>query len=338
MVENLIGKVEVPLGIAGPLGFNTKQGFRNFYIPLATTEAALVASINRGAKAITESGNANVLTEKIGVTRGPVFKTGSLVESNDLSRWITEHFDDLRRVSSTTSSHLKLLKMEPNIVGNYLFERMYFDTEEAMGMNMATIATQKMVEFIEEKRGVKCISLSGNYCVDKKPSWINFIGGRGFKCDAEVVLSEDVLVKTLKTTAGEFYDTWMAKCMIGSAISGSMGFNAQFANVVSALFLATGQDLAHVVEGSLGITTAEVRGKDLYVSVHLPSLMIGTIGGGTQGETQKKALSIIGINNVEELAEVVSVAVLAGEISLIASLSQGSLARAHQNLRLVEQK
>ena len=138
--------------------------------------------------------------------------------------------------------------------------------------------------------------------------------------------------EVLKTTPEATYKTWLAKCMIGSAMSGSMGFNAQYANVISALFIATGQDPAHVVEGSLGITTCEVVENDLYMSVYLPDLMVGTVGGGTGLATQQETLKIIGVDNSQTLAEVIAGAVLAGEISLLASLSEGTLAKAHQRL------
>ena len=156
---------------------------------------------------------------------------------------------------------------------------------------------------------------------------------------AEVTISSTVIKNVLKTTAQKIYDVWLAKCMVGSALSGSMGFNAQYANVAAAIFLATGQDLGHVGEASMGITIAEVvDGKDLYMSVCLPDLMIGTVGGGTGLATQKEALSILGVQggddgkNSVRFAEIIGGAVLAGEISLLASLSVGTLARSHQFL------
>jgi len=147
-----------------------------------------------------------------------------------------------------------------------------------------------------------------------------------------------VLRKILKTTAQQIYDVWLSKCIMGSIMSGSMGYNAQYANVVAALFLATGQDIAHVVEGSLGVTTTEVRGKSLYISVYLPDLMVGTVGGGTALATQKEALLMLGVfggdggNNSELFSRIISCAVLAGELSLLASLSEKTLAKAHINL------
>lgn len=329
--ENMIGTVQVPLGVAGPIRITSIASKKKFecYVPLATTEGALVASVNRGCKAISQSGGTNVLVEKIGATRGPVFKTKDLRHSKKFAAWLARHFIDMYQYSKKTSGHIKLLKVEPTIAGHYVFVRFCFDTDKAMGMNMATIATEEVAKFIEKETKIKCLSLSGNFCVDKKASWQNYINGRGYKVSAEVVLTKNILKNVLKTTAQKFFDVWLGKCMVGSAMSGSVGFNAQFANVIAAVFLACGQDIGHVVEGSLGITTAEIRGQDLYISVYLPDVMAGTVGGGTGLATQKEALSIIGKNY---LTEVIGGAVLAGEVSLIASLSEGSLVEAHKKL------
>lgn len=326
--ENMIGVAQVPMGIAGPL----RVGEKDYYVPLATTEGALVASVNRGCKAITRSGGASVDSHRVGATRGPVFKVKNLQENKKLYEFLETHFEQMKRIAEKTSHHLKLKKITSRGVGLYRYVRFVYDTQDAMGLNMVTIATDPIVRYIERQTGAKCLALSGNYCVDKKPSWQNFINNRGFKAWAEVTLSEKVLRTILKTTAQTAYETWFAKCMLGSAMSGSMGFNAQYANIIAAMFIATGQDPAHVVEGSLGITTAEVQGNDLYVSVYLPDLMVGTVGGGTGLATQKEALSIIGVTRSEELARVVAATTLAGEISLLSSLEEGTLARAHKTL------
>jgi len=327
----MIGVAQIPMGIAGPLKIKPIGGKGSFesFVPLATTEGALVASVNRGCKAITLSGGASVLVEKIGATRGPVFKTKGLAESYRFSHWLITHMADLRKASRKTSSHIRLLRADPTIVGNRVFVRFAFDTGKAMGMNMVTIATGEITALLQKKTGVRCLSLSGNFCVDKKASWQNFILGRGKKINAEVVLTKKVLKEVLKTSAQEFFEVWLSKCMVGSAVSGTMGGNAHFANVVAAIFLATGQDPAHVVEGSLGVTTAEVVGEGLRVGVYLPDVMVGTVGGGTGLATQKEALSLI---KKENLSYVIGGAVLAGEISLLASLSQGSLVDAHKRL------
>jgi hydroxymethylglutaryl-CoA reductase (NADPH) len=305
---------------------------------LATTEGALVASVSRGCKAITESGGAGVSVERVGVTRGPVFRIKNLREKKILEEFLNKNFKNLQKLVWKTGRHITLKKFDTTSAGHNFYIRFGFDTEDAMGMNMATFATQRIADFIFVKTGIKCLSLSGNYCIDKKPSWLNFTTGRGFKVWAEIVLPKEVLQRTLKTSARNFYNVWLAKCMVGSAISGSMGFNAQFANIVAAIFLATGQDPAHIVEGSLGVTTAEVLEEDLYVSVYLPDLMVGTVGGGTGLATQEEALSILGIKggsagkNSEKLAEIIGAAVLAGEISLLSSLAEGSLVKAHKRL------
>lgn len=338
--ENMIGVTQVPLGIAGPLSMLSVNGqLSKVYLPLATTEGALVASVSRGCKAITESGGADVDSYRVGATRGPVFKVKNLHESDVLNKFLEEHFKSLQQITKTTSNHLTLTKYMDRGVGRYRYVRFVFDTEDAMGMNMVTIATQKLVEYIEIHTSIPCISLAGNYDVDKKPSWLNVIEGRGMKVWAEVILPSKILKEILKTTAQKFYNVWLSKCMIGSAMAGSMAFNAQFANIIAAVFLATGQDLGHVGEASLGMTTAEiVNGKDLYVSVYLPDLMVGTVGGGTGLGTQKEALEILGVfggnegKNSQKFAEIVAGAVLAGEISLLASLSEGTLTKAHQEL------
>lgn len=327
--ENMIGAAQVPIGIAGPLRIEKKE----YYIPLATTEGALVASINRGCKAITESGGALVDSHRVGATRGPVFRVENLRQHDRMYRYLKTNITELQRVAAGTSRHLKLEKILTRGVGKYRFVRFVFDTQDAMGMNMVTIATQALVDYIEKKLGVVCVALAGNFDIDKKPAWLNFLENRGMKVWAEVTIPAAVLKNTLKTTARAVYEVWLAKCMIGSAMSGSLGFNAQYANVIAALFLATGQDLGHVGEGSMGITTAEVVGeKDLYMNVVLPDLMVGIVGGGTGLATQKEALSIIGAQTSQEFAKVVGAAVLAGEISLLASLAEGTLARAHQKL------
>ncbi|MFA6532737.1 MAG: hydroxymethylglutaryl-CoA reductase [Patescibacteria group bacterium] len=327
--ENLIGSTILPLGVAGPLKIGQKQ----YYLPLATTEGALVASVSRGFKAINLSGGATSFVENVGVTRGPVFETSSLSESFKFKKWLDENFDLIKKEAEKTSSHLKLKKLGTRIVGTYVYVRFYFDTQDAMGMNMATIATEKISQFIQNNTDIQCLTVSGNFCIDKKPAWLNFIAGRGKKVSTEVVLKKEVVKETLKTTPEKFFEVWLAKCMIGSAMSGSLGFNAHFANIVAAFYAATGQDLAHVVEGSMGMTTSKVlKNGDLYISVYLPAVMIGTVGGGTKLKTKQEALSIIGAKSSMELAEVLGGAVLAGEISLLASLSEGSLAETHQKL------
>ncbi len=333
-IENLSGATQIPLGVAGPLTVCSSQfTVRSYYVPLATTEGALVASVSRGCKATAETEGITVFVENVGITRGPVFKTKNLSEAMIAKTWIEKNFTELAKSAGSTSSHLKLLKTDCQIVGRNLFCRFNFDTEDAMGMNMATFATAEACKLITKKTKASLISIAGNFDIDKKPAWLNFISGRGKKVWAEVVLDKNLVKKILKTTPQKIAEVVYRKCLLGSIASGSLGFNAHFANIVAAVFAATGQDLANVVEGSLGITTAEVlEDGSLYFSVYLPSLITGTVGGGTHLPTQQEALKIMQTKDVLEYTTVVGAAILAGELSLLSSLAEGSLVKAHKSL------
>lgn len=353
--EHMIGATQVPLGVAGPLLIRTasnKQPTTGYFIPLATTEGALVASVHRGCKAISASGGVHVSVVRVGVTRGSVYKNSNFArlpastkrkrgeparQEFRISNWLHDHFSLLQDVAEKTSRHITLLKYDVREAGPYLFIRWYFDTADAMGMNMATIASDALSAYIEEQVSIRCVSVAGNFDVDKKPSWLNTINGRGRNVSAYVVIPRDVVSSVLKTTPDRFEEVWKVKCMIGSSLSGSMGQNAHIANVVSAMFIATGQDPAHVVEASQGMTIVEkTETGDLYCAVSIPCLMIGTVGGGTGLSTQAEALQMLGCygdGKSDEFAGVVAGAVLAGEISLLASLAEGSLAKAHGRLK-----
>jgi hydroxymethylglutaryl-CoA reductase (NADPH) len=332
--ENLIGSISVPVGIAGPLHYKSGNFEKELYIPLATSEGALIASVSRGVKVLNESGGVITRASRKGTTRGPVFETGSIDHSQKFNSWVENNYHKIKETAESTSRHLKLLDLDVKIISSLVFIRFYYDTGDAMGMNMVTIATQEVVNFIEKEVGfVSCLALSGNFCVDKKPSWQNFINGRGFEAWSEAVIPKKVIENTLKITSDSLYDTWMAKCMYGSITSGSLGFNAHYANIVAAFFAATGQDLAQVVEGSQGIVSMkQIKTGDIYISAYMPSVMLATVGGGTKLTTQKQALSILGLSKSSDLAEVLTGAVLAGEISLLASLAKGTLASSHASL------
>ncbi len=331
--ENLIGSISLPLGVAGPLRIHGEQLQDTVYLPLATTEGALVASVNRGCKAILASGGVQVQIQNIGATRGPVFRTHGIQEGKKLMQWIETHFTLLKQEAKTTSSHLDLLKVHMQMNGTEVYVRFDFDTEEAMGMNMATIATDKIVKIIEKECNVCCIAVAGNYDIDKKPAWLNMISGRGKRGWAEILMSRDNVESILKTTPEKIEEIVRVKCWGGSMMAGSLGFNAHFANIVAAFYAATGQDLAHVVEGSHGVTSARLLPDgDLYFSIMMPALMIGMVGGGTKLKTQREAQSLTKAKTAIELAEVLVGGVLAGELSLIASISAQSLANVHKSL------
>ena len=335
-IENPIGTVQIPIGVAGPLKINGEHAKDEFFVPLATSEGALLASVNRGCSAITASGGANARVIGDKMTRAPAIKTESVVEAVKVKQWFEDKFDELKEIAESTTRHGKLVKIDPIIiVGNYVYPRFVYSTGDSMGMNMVTIATEKVLAKLYDDLGVHALALSGNLCVDKKPAAINIVEGRGKTVVADVLIPEAIVRTKLKTTAKSIEEVNVAKNLIGSAAAGSMAFNAHFANMIGAIFLATGQDEAHVVEGSLGITTAEDRDGDLYFSVNMPDLPIATVGGGTRLETANEGLKIIdcaGGGKVNKFAEIVISTVLAGELSLLAAISAGHLAKAHQEL------
>jgi hydroxymethylglutaryl-CoA reductase (NADPH) len=335
-IENPIGTIQIPVGIAGPLTIHGEHADGEYYVPIATSEGALIASINRGFSAIRAGGGATARIIDDKMTRAPVIKTASVSESLKIKTWIQTNFSKLKEAAESTTRHGKLVKIDPVVVvGKYVYPRFVYTTGDSMGMNMVTIATETALNVLMEETSGHVISLSGNVDVDKKPAAMNLIEGRGKTISAEILLPREVVAKTLKTTPEAIVEVNTAKNFVGSAISGSMGFNAHYANMIGGIFLATGQDEAHIVEGSLGITVAEEDDGNLYFSVTLPDVPVATFGGGTRLETARECLEIMGVygnGGVGKFAEIVAGTVLAGELSLMGALSAGHLARAHKDL------
>lgn len=324
--ENFIGAAQVPLGVTGPL----KVGRKEYFVPLATTEAAFVASVSRGCKAIMESGGCEATVEKVGITRAPVFLTKNLKESQKLALWTKENKKRLAKLARETSRYLTLIDVEAQVVQEAVFLRFRYDPSDAMGMNMATVATQACAQLLEEETKARLISLAGNYDVDKKPSYLNFTRGRGFRVWATALFPNRVVRKVLKTTPKALQEVYKYKIELGSRLAGTIGANAHIANVAAAFFIATGQDVAHVSEVAIGTTSVSLEDNSVRASVFLPDLPLGTVGGGTGLPTQKEALSILNVQSSSELAAVFGAACLAAEVSLLASLAEGSLAHAHE--------
>ena len=331
-IENMIGSCQIPFGIAGPVKINGEFANKDYFIPLATTEGALVASVNRGCSVINMSGGCDTIILENFQTRSILFKTNNIKKTKEFIDWVKNNKKTLTDIGNSTDEYIDILEMEPYVVGLNIWLRIKANTNDAMGMNMVTIAGKKIAEYICENLDIddiEFVSESGNLCVDKKPSAMNLINSRGKKVIASVDISEEVINTVLKTTSEKLIDLNYRKNLLGSAASGSLGYNAHFANIIAALYIATGQDPAHVVSGSLGFTTVEKNKQGVNFSVTLPSIQVGIIGGGTGLPTQKEALSIINIKSSKELAEVVASAVLAGEISLLGALCTKELSSAH---------
>ncbi|MDR3074418.1 MAG: hydroxymethylglutaryl-CoA reductase (NADPH) [Candidatus Methanoplasma sp.] len=334
-IENMIGATQIPLGFAGPVIINGDNAKGEFIIPLATTEGALTASVSRGMSVINDGGGARVRVFQDGMTRAPVFRTNGLDHCAEIMDWIGKNTELLSSVVSTTTNHGKLTSAEPFPAGRNLYIRFTYETGDAMGMNMATIATEAVCKEIENHTGAIMVSVSGNMCSDKKPSAINMIRGRGKTVIAEAVIPKDVVEKRLHASTESIVETNIRKNLIGSSMSVTLGANAHAANMVAAIYIATGQDPAQVVSGSMTTTMCENVDGDLYIAIRMPSVEVGTVGGGTRLPSQAEALAMIGClgdEKAKKLAEIVAVTVLAGELSTLSAQAAGHLGKAHQEL------
>ncbi|KAL1110150.1 hypothetical protein AAG570_008227, partial [Ranatra chinensis] len=338
--ENVVGYMPVPVGIAGPLLLDGQL----VHVPMATTEGCLVASTNRGCRALKKFGvTSRVVAD--GMTRGPVVRFNSITRASEAMAWmqLNENFVKIKESFDSTSRFARLIKLHVRIAGRHLFIRFVSTTGDAMGMNMASKGTEVALKFVQTYfSDMEILSLSGNFCADKKPAAVNWIEGRGKSVVCEAIVPAEIVKSILKTSVQALVDVNISKNLIGSAVAGSIGgFNAHAANIVTAIYIATGQDPAQNVGSSNCMTLMEPwgeDGEDLCVSCTMPSIEIGTIGGGTQLPAQAACLDMLGVRgphescpgeNANTLARIVCGSVLAGELSLMAALASGHLVRSH---------
>ncbi len=334
-IENFIGMSQVPTGILGPLVVNGTDASGGYYVPLATTEGTLVASYSRGARACRESGAITSICVMEGVQRCPLFKFKDLIELGEFVVWIMQQKDQFRAIVEDNSNYAKLTDLEFNIDGNQIILDMEYTTGDASGQNMVTLATKAVCEYIIANTPVQpeMWFIESNYSGDKKATTNSFTSVRGKRVTAEIVLKRDIVKRVLKTTPEMMFNYWQISFM-GAVKCGAIGAQGHFANGLTALFIACGQDAACVSEASVGLTRMEVNGDgDLYCTVTLPNLIVGTVGGGTSLPTQRECLEIMdcyGAGKAKKLAEISAALCLAGEISIIAALSAGQFAAAHE--------
>ncbi|GAA6060323.1 hypothetical protein JCM10212_000420 [Sporobolomyces blumeae] len=339
--ENVVGYMPIPVGIAGPLRIDGVV----LPIPMATTEGALVASTSRGCKALNVSGGVTTVITQDAMTRGPALGFPSVVQCAAAKRWIDsqEGSDILKTAFNSTSRFARLKSLKAAMAGRTLFVRFATQTGDAMGMNMISKGTERaldvmMTEYFPE---MTIVSLSGNYCTDKKPAAINWIEGRGKSVVAEGIVPGDAVKSILKTTVDAIVKLNVTKNLVGSSMAGSIGGNnAHASNILTAIYLATGQDPAQNVESSNCITLMEAinDGKDLLITCSMPSIEVGTVGGGTILLPQAAMLDMLGVkgphptspgHNAQQLARVICASVMAGELSLMSALAAGSLVQSH---------
>jgi hydroxymethylglutaryl-CoA reductase (NADPH) len=329
----MIGYVPVPLGVAGPLLVDGVER----WLPMATTEGALIASTSRGCKVVREAGGVRTVVLAHQMTRGPVLKASSIEEGASVKRWVEsrEAFSTLAEAFKSTSQHIRLASLKVSLAGRLVFIRFAADTAEAMGMNMVSKATEYALHSVVLPRfpALRLLGLSGNFCTDKKVAGLNWTEGRGWSVVAEAKIPREKCTAILGVEAGALVELCIAKNFVGSTMAGAAagGQNAHAANVVAAVFLATGQDMAQVVQSSGCLTLMGIEDDMLVVTCTMPCIEVGTIGGGTRLAAQRGSLELALEEHVssEGLARLICAAVLAGEISLLAALSSGSLVTSH---------
>jgi hydroxymethylglutaryl-CoA reductase (NADPH) len=336
-IENFIGTVKVPIGLAGPLRVNGLFAQGDYYIPLATTEAALVASYSRGCQLLSESGGCTAMLLNEGVSRAPGFAFANLPECGRFVVWATSQIEELRRVAESTTRYGKLIDLRITIEGNHVYLSFEFTTGDASGQNMVTLATEAICDYIAQYSPVRpqYFFVEANLSGDKKASAQSFLLVRGRKVSAEVLLPAELVQQRLHTSPGLMVDYWRMSAL-GGVLSGTLGVHGHYANGLAALYLACGQDVACVAESAVGATRFEVTGDgSLYASVTLPNIMVGSVGGGTGLPSQQACLHLLGLagtGKAQALAEVAAGLCLAGELSIIGALCSGDFSRAHRVL------
>ncbi|KFG80577.1 HMG CoA reductase [Metarhizium anisopliae] len=338
--ENVIGYLPLPVGVAGPLVIDGQS----YFIPMATTEGVLVASTSRGCKAINSGGGAITVLTSDGMTRGPCVSFETLERAGAAKLWLDSDIGQktMKDAFDSTSGYARLQHMKTALAGTNLYIRFKTTTGDAMGMNMISKGVEHALNVMSTEGGfedMNIVTVSGNFCIDKKPAAMNWIDGRGKGIVAEAIIPADVVKSVLKSDVDALVELNVAKNLIGSAMAGSIGgFNAHAANIVAAIFLATGQDPAQVVESANCITTMKNLHGSLQIAVSMPSLEVGTLGGGTILEPQSAMLDMLGVrgphptnpgDNARRLARIIGAAVLAGELSLCSALQAGHLVKAH---------
>lgn len=335
-IENYIGCAKVPIGIAGPLKINGQNAIGDFLVPLATTEGTLVASYNRGMKIIDLCGGIRTTIHSRAMQRAPVFIFSSARDTGDFIKWLFDNHSNIEREAQKGSKHCLLINIEKYVVGKMVFTRFNYDTDDAAGQNMVTKATFDATNYIlENYKGISNFYLESNISADKKPSHINILHTRGYRVTAELTIPKDIVTKHLHTEVDKIRMHGNVGS-IGAFLAGTLNNGLHSANGITAMFIATGQDVASLAESCMGIVYNEVTPEgDIYGSLTIPSLICGTVGGGTHLPTQREALELMdcyGHGKAPKLAEIIAATAFAGEISLVSAISSMDWVRSHEQM------
>jgi len=326
-IEHFTGVAQVPLGFAGPLLVRGEHARGEFYVPLACSEGTLVASYNRGMKVLHRSGGVTCAVVGDNMQRAPVFLFDNAASARDFTAWVAAHTEEIRAAADATDPFVRLDTIDPYLASKFAYLRFNFNSGDAAGMNMVGKATFAACNWILEHCKaveIRHFFLESNFATDKKASMVNMMRTRGKRVVAEAVVRRDALLEIMDAETESLY-LHSKIAGLGTMMSGANNNGCHAANAVTAMFLATGQDVANVAESSQGLLYTELTSeKDLYISITLPALIVATCGGGTGLPTQREALESMGCygpGKVLKLAEIVAGTVLAGEISLAAAIS-----------------
>lgn len=336
-IEQFIGMAQMPVGLIGPLRINGLHAHGDYYVPLATTEGALVASYHRGARIASRAGGISAVVTAEQVQRAPAFLFDGVADATHFAAWVTGEFERCRQVAATRTSHGELLDLQVQVEARSVYVILAFHTADASGQNMVTFCTDAVCADLLERAPVKPRSwyLESNMSGDKKATVLSFQQTRGRRVMAEVTLPRVLVERGLHTTPEKMSEYWRTSFIAGVQ-SGSIGVSGHVANGLAALFIATGQDAACVSEASVGLTHLEVTpSRDLYCAIDLPNMIVGTVGGGTRTPTARECLRILrceGEGKAAKYSEIVAGTLLAGEISIMAAISAGHFARSHERL------
>jgi hydroxymethylglutaryl-CoA reductase (NADPH) len=332
-IENPIGAAQVPMGVAGPVLVHGRHARGMFYIPMATSEGALIRSYERGMVALTRSGGVQtaILADENQIV--PTFFFADVAAAAGFSEWIPKNIDAIRAAAETTTRHGKLTDVKCYQTGRQVLLNFGYSTGDAQGMNMLVKATDHACKWIQANFPISSYFVFSGMCSEKRPSGFLLTRGKGKRVTAGALLTHDVLKMYLHCTAQALFDIWHST-VIGHLHANAIGYNAQYANGLTAIFIATGQDVANVVNASCGVTNFELQPEGLYVSLTLPALTVATVGGGTGLPTQREALTMMGCHGAgkaKKFAEIVAAAVLGGEISMGAAITTGEFVAAHEH-------
>ena len=331
IIENHIGYMSMPMAVAGPMHLKGQYAEGEFLVPLCTVEGTLAISMSRGMYASTLSGGINIRYMKQELSRAPVFIFEFITETAEFTAWVEEHYNEIKSVAESTTRFGKLLRIDKYPIQNYVILDMVMNTGNAAGQNMVTLASKAACDFIREKTGRKFFLESG-FNSDKKASSRTMIMGRGHGVIAETILKKSVIKRVLGIHLDEV-ETYQKLGPTITSMAGTTGCHLHISNALTAIYIATGQDTACVAENSIGHFQTEATDEGLVCRLTLPSLTVGTVGGGTRLLPQQQNLKLLGCDTGEyssrKLAEIIAASSLALEISLMSALASGSFSDAH---------